>query len=277
VSDYQSKCDEKILTVIASLITSSLMGCAQAQTLVQVTTGQQPQVIAPNKASRGVASVMDPNRPSLPSCTEAQKNYRALAGELPKDYPAVHFDKEQLVKTIVGIANNPNIDREELARIFGLKFVACSEPAYVPDGEAPRKNIYHISDGGFPLKAMGKDSGMSVYYVYFSTPIIAADNSPSIELNFDFNETKANRITKLDRYNCVADVDFSEHLKNDWSLSAYYGHAGFKHYRRTIDKYQIQFTARPFRDPDLKPDPRLPFPPSPLCITSISLLIQPSK
>jgi hypothetical protein len=277
VLNMPMKFGRDICALITSLSMAALMGCAQAQTTVQITPGQQPKAIVPSKASQSIVAATDTNMPTLPSCIEAQKNYRALAGDLPKEYPAMHFDKEQLIKTIVAIANNPNIDMEELAKIFGLKFVTCSEPAYVRDGEAPRKDIYHISDGGFPLKAMAKDSGMSVYYVYFATPIIAADNSPSIELNFDFNETKANRITKLDRYNCVTDVDFSEYLKNDWSLSAYYGHAGFKHYRRTIDKYAIQFTARPFRDPDLKPDPRLPGPPSPLCITSIAILIQPSK
>jgi opacity protein-like surface antigen len=273
------KFGRNIYTLIASLSMVPLMGCAQAQTPVQAAPGQQSQAREPNNASQTITASSDTNKPALPSCAEAQKNYPALAGELPKDYPAVHFDKEQLVKTIVEIANNPKVKMDELARIFGLRFVACIQPDYVREGQAPRYRALHVSDGGFPLKPFKKESGMSVYYVFndVERANITNGTSLSIEMNFDFNEEKTHHKTKMGRYNCVVETDFSEHLKKDWILSAYYGHVGFKEYRRTIEKHEVQFTGRPFRNPDLKRDPRHPDPPTPVCITSISLLIQPVK
>ena len=252
------------------LCIAGLMTTACAQSIEKAT--QPPSAQNANAAPGGTREV-------LPSCIEAQEKYSKLAGELPKDYPALHFDKEQLIKTIVEIANNPKINMEELARIFGLKFVASSVPAYVKDATTPTFHIWNISNSGYPLQSSSEKRGMSAYYnTYLEEKNgIISETSRSISLYFDFGAIEAKHQAKLNGYNCVVETDFSEYLKDVWQLSAYYGHVGWKEYRKTIDKQLVEFRARPFVNPDLKRDSRLPFPPQPTCITSVSISIKPVK
>lgn len=230
------------------------------------------KVIQPQFAQNANVA-LDGTKSVLPSCTEAQERYRELAGELPKNYPALHFDKEELIRTMVGVANNPKIDLNELARIFGLRFVACSRPDLVQEGQAPTFSIERFSDAGFPLKSIGGRYEASAAFFDFLGNQNSGNGTALLQMFFDF--TKANKESKLDLTNCVVEKDFEAYFEKDWRLSVYYGHVGWKYYQKTIDKYAVEFGSRPFMNPDYKPPSTLPWPVIPVCITSISILIKP--
>jgi hypothetical protein len=115
---------------------------------------------------------------------------------LPEDYPAKHYDKNQLLRRFVEIANGPVLKREQLEQEFGIHFISIYEK---------EKRYGGIAQGRFPLGNK------------FSQYTTADDGSISIRLDLQQLQSEGFYYRPWgDPELCVITSDFYNALDEKW-------------------------------------------------------------